>query len=51
MENIDLHICVFVGEGICNPPSILAWQIPRMEEPGKLRSMEVAKSLDMTELI
>ena len=24
------------GEGNCNPPSILAWRIPRTEEPGGL---------------
>ena len=24
------------GEGNCNPPSILAWRIPRPEEPGGL---------------
>ena len=29
--------------------SILAWEIPRTEQPGRLQSMGVAKELDMTE--
>ena len=29
--------------------SILAWEIPRTEQPGRLQSMRVAKELDMTE--
>ena len=28
--------------------SILAWRIPRTEEPGGLQSMELTKELDMT---
>ena len=28
--------------------SILAWEIPRIEEPGGLQSMGVTKELDMT---
>ena len=29
----------FPGEGNGNPPSILAWKIPWMEEPSRLQSM------------
>ena len=29
--------------------NILAWEIPRTEEPGRLQSMGVAKELDMTD--
>jgi len=29
----------FPGEGNGNHSSILAWKIPRMEEPGRLQSM------------
>ena len=32
------------GERSGNPLSILAWKIPRTEEPGRLQSMGVAKS-------
>ena len=28
--------------------SILAWKIPRTEEPGRLQSMGISKKLDMT---
>ena len=28
--------------------SILAWKIPRTEEPGRLQSMAISKKLDMT---
>ena len=30
-------------------PSILAWEIPRTEEPGRATVHEVTKALDMTD--
>ena len=35
------------GEGMATCPSIPAWEIPRIEEPGRLQSMG-CKELDMT---
>ena len=35
------------GEGNGNPPSILAWEVPRTEEPGRLQSMGLQEP-DMT---
>ena len=32
------------GEGNGNPLSIVAWEIPRMEEPGRLQSVGLQKS-------
>ena len=37
------------GEETATHSSILAWRIPRTEEPGRLQSMGVTKVLDMTE--
>ena len=34
----------FPGEGNATHSSILAWRIPRAEEPGRLQSMGVTKS-------
>ena len=31
--------------------SVLAWEIPRTEEPGGLQFMEVSKESDMTEKV
>ena len=36
-------------EGMATHSSILAWRIPRTEEPGGLESMGVTKESDMTE--
>ena len=36
-------------EGMATHYSILAWRIPRTEEPGGLESMGVTKESDMTE--
>ena len=35
-------------EGMATHSSILAWRIPRTEEPGRLQSMGSQKELDMT---
>ena len=31
------------GEGHRNPASVLAWRIPRTEEPGRLQSIELQR--------
>ena len=36
-------------EGMATHSSILAWEIPWMEEPGGLQSMGVSQESDMTE--
>ena len=35
-------------EEVATHSSILAWEIPWTEEPGRLQSMEVIKELDIT---
>ena len=37
--NINDEVKDFLGEGNGTPLSILAWRIPRLEEPGGLLSM------------
>ena len=39
----------FPGKETATHSSILAWEIPRTEEPGRLQSMGVTKESDMTE--
>ena len=39
----------FPGGVMSTHSSILAWKLPRTEEPGVLQSMGFAKKLDMTE--
>ena len=36
------------GRGHIDPPSLLAWRIPRTEEPGRMQSLGQTE-LDMTE--
>jgi hypothetical protein len=35
-EKDKYHMCNFPGEGMATHSSILAWRIPRTEEPGRL---------------
>ena len=47
-------VCLIPGSGrslqeeMATHSSILAWEIPRIEEPGGLQSMGVTKELDVT---
>ena len=38
-----------LAEEMATPSSILAWEIPWTEKPGRLQSLGVSKELDVTE--
>ena len=50
MIQIDFnHLCKYLSLPNATQSSILAWEIPWIEEPGGLQSMEGSKESDTTE--